>query len=189
MEAGCNAHGRRKLRDAETVQPALAEEDGAFVSAIYVHEAEAQKLGLTGDALRTWRQDKVPPLHAEQLRCMEAVEATLTPASAGQDDPLLPKPLGRAVRFVDHPEIFIDDSASEREFQHVAKLRLNSPFAGSTEGAHRAATLLGITATCRSIGVDPRGYLGWILTRLGTYRDVFALSASEITPAAYARDG
>jgi hypothetical protein len=78
-------------------------------------------------------------------------------------------------------------SPSERDFQRVAKLRLNCLFAGTSEGAHRAATLLGITATCRAIGVDPLGYLGWALTRLGTHRDVYALPVSEITPAAYAR--
>ncbi|MBW2734716.1 MAG: transposase [Deltaproteobacteria bacterium] len=89
-------------------------------------------------------------------------------------------------RFVDHPEIPIDNSASEREYQQVAKIRLNCLFAGSTEGAHRAAVLLGIVATCRALGVDPLGYLGWAFTRLGTHRDVYALSISEITPAAYA---
>ena len=69
----------------------------------------------------------------------------------------------------------------------VAKMRLNSLFAGSTEGAHRMATLLGIVATCRAIGVDPLGYLAWAFTRLGTHRDVYGLSAAEITPAAYAK--
>src|SRR5690606_15156868 len=88
-------------------------------------------------------------------------------------------------RFVDRPEIPIDNSLSEREFQHVAKLRLNSLFAGSTEGAHRAATLLGITATCRAIGVDPLAYLTWAFERLGTHRDVFGMSAAQLTPAAY----
>ena len=73
--------------------------------------------------------------------------------------------------------------------QNVAKLRLNSLFAGSTEGAHRAATLLGIAATCRTVGVDTEAYLAWALTRLGTHRDVYGLSASELTPAAFARAG
>ena len=66
-------------------------------------------------------------------------------------------------------------------------MRLNSLFAGSTEGAHRAATLLGIVATCRNLGVDPLGYLAWAFTRLGTHRDIYDLSAAELTPAAYAR--
>jgi hypothetical protein len=188
LEAGCNAHGRRKLRDAEATRPALAAEAGGFISAIYVAEAEAQKRGLTGDELLAWRQAKVPSLRDELLRWMDAVEPTLTPSEA----------LAKAIRyyrnhwdalwrFVDHPEIPIDNSASEREYQHVAKMRLNSLFAGSSEGAHRAATLLGIAATCRGLGVDPLAYFSWAFTRLGTHRDIYGLSAADLTPAAYAR--
>ena len=177
VEAGCNAHGRRKLRDAESVQPKLATEGGAFISAIYLAEAEAHKRGLTGEKLRRWRQKKVPPLAADFKAWMDAVEPTLIPT-----DPLAEtiryyrNHWDALFRFVDHPEIPIDNSASEREYQQVAKIRLNSLFAGSTEGAHRAATLLGIVATCRAIGVDPLGYLGWAFTRLGTHRDVYGLS-------------
>ena len=188
LEAGCNAHGRRRLRDAEAVQPVLAKEGGAFVSAIYLAEAEAQNKGLRGAKLRQWRQKKVPPIAADLKAWMDAVQPTLTPSD----------PLAVTIRyyrnhwdalfcFVDHPEIPIDNSASEREYQQVAKMRLNSLFAGSTEGAHRMATLLGIVATCRALGVDPVAYLGWAFTRLGTHRDVYALSAAEITPAAYAK--
>lgn len=66
-------------------------------------------------------------------------------------------------------------------------MRLNSLFAGSTEGAHRAATLLGVVATCRAIGVHPEEYLGWAFTRTGTHKSVFGLPASALTPAAYKR--
>lgn len=119
---------------------------------------------------------------------MDAVEPTLTPADE----------LAKVIRyyrahwdalgrFIDHPEIPIDNSGSEREYQQVAKLRLNSLFAGSTEGAHRAACLLGIVATCRSLGIDTQDYLGWAFTRLGTHRDIYGLAAADLTPAAYAR--
>lgn len=41
----------------------------------------------------------------------------------------------------------VERPATEREFQNVAKLRLNVLFAGSTEVALRACVLLGIVAT------------------------------------------
>ncbi len=185
-EAGCNAHGRRKLRDAEAVQPVLATEGGAFIASMYVAEAEGKKLGLTGDALRSWRQAKVPPLRDALLGWMNAVEPTLLPDNA------LAKVIrhyrnhwAALFRFVDHPEIPIDNSASEREYQNVAKLRLNMLFAGSTEGAHRAAALLGIVATCRALGVDTEAYLSWAFTRLGTHRDLHPLTVAELTPVAF----
>lgn len=186
LEAGCNAHGRRKLRDAEGVQPKLAAEAGAFISAIYETEAEAKKKGFEGTELGRWRRRKVRPLQERLLAWMDATEPGLTP----DDD------LAKAIRyyrnhwqalfrFVDHPEIPIDNSGTEREFQNFAKLRHNRLFAGSTEGAHRMATLLGIVATCRAVGVDPQAYLAWAFTRLGTHRDVFGLAAADMTPAAF----
>jgi hypothetical protein len=88
-------------------------------------------------------------------------------------------------RFIDDPDVPIDNSPTEREFQNVAKLRLNMLFAGSTEGAHRACVLLGIAATCRALGVPIQAYLAWAFERLGTHRDVYGLSLEEMTPAAF----
>jgi transposase len=88
-------------------------------------------------------------------------------------------------RLVDDPLVPIDNSPTEREFQNVAKLRLNMLFAGSTEGAHRACVLLGIVATCRTLRVPALAYLAWAFERLGTHRDLFALPLEELTPAAF----
>lgn len=52
---------------------------------------------------------------------------------------------------------------------------------------HQKFVMLGIVATCRTLGVDPLAYLAWAFTRLGTHRDFFGLGAAELTPAAYAR--
>ncbi|HET8927600.1 MAG TPA: IS66 family transposase, partial [Microbacterium sp.] len=84
VESGCNAHGRRKFRDAEAVQPALAAEGGAFIAAMYEAEARARERGLAGDVLREWRQEKMRPLKGELRAWMEAVRPTLVPS-----DPLL----------------------------------------------------------------------------------------------------
>jgi transposase len=185
-EAGCNAHGRRKFRDAEDTQPALAVEGGAFLGAIYGEEEKAQNLGLVGDALREHRQRGIRPIVHDFERWLDAVEPTLLPS----------EPLATAIRyyknhrdalfrFVDDPEVPIDNSPTEREFQNVAKLRLNMLFAGSTEGAHRACVLLGIVATCRAQRVPAQAYLSWAFERLGTHRDVFALPLEAMTPAAF----
>ena len=93
--------------------------------------------------------------------------------------------LQRTRAVIDDPDVPIDNSATEREFQNVAKLRLNVLFAGSTEGAHRAATLLGIVATCRAMGVPVQAYLTWAFERLGTHREVFDLDLDAMTPAAF----
>ena len=149
-------------------------------------QAAAQKAGLRDDALLDWRRQKLQPLYETMYRWMDVVEPTLLPED----------PLAGAIRyyrnhwqaltaFIDHPEIGPDNSAAEREFQTVAKARLSWLFAGSTEGAHRAATLLGVLATCRNLGVNPEAYLTWAFERLGTHRTKHNLPASKLTPAAY----
>lgn len=186
LEGGCNAHFRRKLRDAEAVQPVLAVEAGKFVSAIYDVEEAAQKAGLTGEALKAARQ-ACRPLYDDFAAWGAAVAPTLTPSD----------PLAGAIRyftnqraaltlFIDHPELPIDNSGSEREYQPIAKLRQNMLFAGGTEAAHRDAVLLGIAATCRNMGIDLLAYLVWAFERLGTARERFGrLPASALSPAAY----
>lgn len=188
LEANCNAHPRRKLRDAEASQPVLAAEGGRFIGAMFGAEEEARTLGLTGEALRVWRRERCKPLFDQFRVWMDAVEPTLTPSD----------PLAKVIRyyrnhwdalrqFLDHPDIPIDNSGSEREFQRVAKLRLNSLFAGGTEGAHRACVLLGIAATCRRLGVDLEAYLTWVFIRRGTHRAKYNLSPAQLTPAEYRR--
>lgn len=186
VEAGCNAHGRRKFRDAEQTQPVLAAEGGAFLGALYGEEEKAQSNGLTGNALLAHRRARIRPIVKKLERWLAAVKPTLLPS----------EPLMAAVqyydrhrdalfRFLEDPEVPIDNSATEREFQNVAKLRLNMLFAGSTEGAHRACVLLGIIATCRALGVPAQAYLAWAFDRLGTHRDVLGLDLEDMTPAAF----
>jgi transposase len=63
VEAGCNAHGRRKFRDAEATQPVLAVEGGAFLGAIYGEEEKARGLGLVGEQLPTQTPPAVHSSH------------------------------------------------------------------------------------------------------------------------------
>ena len=186
LEAGCNAHGRRKFRDAEETQSLLGAEGGAFIGAMYGEEEKAQTLGLLGDALREHRQRYIRPIADDFVRWLDAVEPTLLPS-----EPLMTalryykNHRDALFRFIDDPGVPIDNSPTEREFQNVAKLRLNMLFAGSTEGAHRACVLLGIAATCRAVKVPVQAYLTWAFERLGTHRDVFGLALGELTPAAF----
>lgn len=186
IESGCNAHGRRKFRDAEHTQPVLAKEGGAFIAAMYVADGEARRQELDRDALLAHRQARIRPIADDFKRWLDALAPTLLPSD----------PLTSAVayyrnhwdamtRFIDDPSVPIDNSPTEREFQNFAKLRLNMLFAGSTEGAHRACVLLGIVATCRAINVPVGAYLAWAFERLGTHREHFGLAIEQMTPAAF----
>jgi transposase len=186
VEAGCNAHGERKLEAAENSRPALAAEGRTFIKAAYIAEAKAREQALTGPALKDWRQERIAPLFERFRTWKDAVLPTLIP-----DEPLT-KALryytnhwDALTRFVSNPELPMDNSASEREFQRVAKLRHACLFAGGTEGAHAMAVLMGLASTCRHLGVDPQAWFTWALERRGTHKDLFGLTPEQLTPAAY----
>lgn len=180
----------RKFRDAEATQPVLAAEGGAFLSAMYVEEEAARAQRLAGKKLLAHRRCRIGPILAAFKRWLAAVEPTLLPSEPLMAAVRYYRLHGEALfRFVEDPEVPIDNSPTEREFQNVAKLRLNMLFAGSTEGAHRACVLLGLVATCRAIGVPIQAYLAWAFDRLGTHRDLFALPLDQLTPAAFKRLG
>lgn len=185
IEVGCNARGRRRFEAAEKTQPLLAAEGGRFLAAAFAAEDEARAAGLAGDALRAWRQERVRPLYAAMRAWMDSVEPGLLPDDALAETIRYYRNHWAALtRWVDHPELPPDNSRSEREFQQIAKARHSWLHAGGTEGAHRAATLLGVVATARNVGVDVEKYLCWAFERRGTWRHRYDLTAADLTPAA-----
>lgn len=183
--ANCNAHPRRAFRDAEAQQPVLAREAGAFLTQMYAIERRAAAEGLVGDALLARRQLQTRPI-AEQFKAWLLAHQDLLPSD----------PLGKVIRyylrhfddltrFVDNPDVPIDNNPSERAFQDHARLRLNSLFAGSAEGGRRWAILLGVVTTAQRLGLDIQTYLTWMFERRGTRKRAFGLTAAQLTPAAY----
>ena len=186
LEAGCNAHGRRKFRNAESAQPELAAEAGQFLSAVYLHKRSAKEQGLTGDKLLAYRQAHHAPIIQDLRTWLDTVLPKLLPSD----------PLAKAARyynnhwtaltrFLSDPELPLDNNLSERLLRPLALGRNNWMFAGSTEGAHRAMVLMGTIATCRRTEVDPMAYMAWAFDRLGTDRKRAGNTARDSTPAAF----
>ena len=183
--ANCNAHPRRAFRDAEAVQPTAAKEAGRFIAKMYEIERRALSEGLIGQPLRVRRQEQIRPI------------ATTFRVWLTEHEKLLPSDLlGKAVRyyirhfddltrFIDDPDIPIDNNPSERAFQDHAKLRLNALFAGSPEGGRRWAILPGVVTTAKRHGLDVQAYLTWLFERRGTWKKRFGMSIADLTPAAY----
>jgi hypothetical protein len=185
--ANCNAHPRRALREAEHVQPRLAAQGVRFFKALYALEDQADAAGLVGDARVAFRRRHSLRVLRRFRQWLEGVVARPLPPS----DPVRKvakyylKHFKDLTRFVDHGELPLDNNQAEREFQRHAKLRYASLFAGSPEGGHRWATLLGVTRTAQKCGVDVQAYLTWMFERRGTHRARFGLAAAELTPMAY----
>jgi transposase len=167
--AGCWAHMKRKVIDAEKAAPEIAREAVERVRALYAVERQSKDASVE-DRLKL-RQQKSAPLLA-QLR-----QRLLT-----WKEQLLPKhPMAEAVNyalsqwaelnvFCSDGAVSIDNNVSEREMKRVVLNRKNSLFVGNPRGGRTAAILASLTNTCRRHDIDPQLYLTQLLTNLSRVR-------------------
>lgn len=92
----------------------------------------------------------------------------------------LPKsPMGKAItyavnqwkplnRFLEDGRLPIHNNACERALRKIAVGRANWMFAGSDEGAERAAVIYTVLGTCRLRGVEPFAWLKDVLEKLAS---------------------
>ncbi len=167
--AGCWAHARRKLVEAEKAAPEIAREAVELVRALYAVERQAQDLP-AAERLKLRQGSSAPVL------------AGFKEKLAGWKQQLLPKhPMAEAVGYVlgqwQELNVFcsdgavpIDNNVSEREMKRVVLNRKNSLFVGNARGGRTAAILASLTSSCRRHDVDPQLYLTQLLVNLPSLR-------------------
>jgi transposase len=167
--AGCWAHMKRKVIDAEKAAPEIAREAVERVRALYAVERQSKDVSAE-ERLKLRREQSVPLL--AQLR-----ERLLT-----WKEQLLPRhPMAEAVNyalsqwaelsvFCSDGAVSIDNNVSEREMKRVVLNRKNSLFVGNPRGGRTAAVLASLTSTCRRHDMDPQLYLTQLLTNLPRVR-------------------
>jgi len=72
-------------------------------------------------------------------------------------------------RFLEDGRLEVDNNISERELRGPVLGRQNYKFAGSPEGAERAAIHYTLAASCRLHGVDPFAWCVDVLRRVATH--------------------
>ncbi len=163
--AGCWAHMKRKLVEAEKAAPEIAQEAVERVCALYAVERQAK--ASSAEQRRQLRGEKSVPLRAE-----------LHDRLPGWKQQLLPKhPMAEAINyargqwqqqsvFLTDGAVPIDNNVSEREMKRVLLNRKNSLFAGNPRGGRTAAILSSLTSTCRRHDIDPQLYFTQLLINL-----------------------
>ena len=163
--AGCWAHMKRKLVEAEKAAPEIAKAAVERVRALYAVEQMAKEL--SAENRLELRQQQSAPILAELHERL--VEWKLQ---------LLPKhPMTEAINyalgqwqelsvFAADAAVPIDNNVSEREMKRVVLNRKNSLFVGNPRGGRTAATLSSLTSTCRRHDVDPQLYITQLLVNL-----------------------
>jgi transposase len=166
-EIGCWAHARRGFVEALTtdVRAALMV---ALIQQLYqVERAGAER---SADARRALRREHSVPLLGKIQIERDHLGRTVLPKS----------PLGDAVRyltnqwaalqhFVEDGHLAIDNNRAENQLRVVALGRKNWLFAGSLEGARRAAQMYSLVQSCTLVDVPPFDYLKDVLLRVATH--------------------
>jgi len=167
LEIGCWAHARRGFVEAFMIDTAAA----LMIALIQqLYDIERDAADRDPDARGMVRQEKSLPLLAKIDAERQALARTVLPKS----------PLGDAVRylknqwaalqrFTDDGRLAIDNNRAENQLRVVAVGRKNWLFAGSFEGARRAALLYSLVQSCKLIDVPPFTYLKDVLLRVATH--------------------
>ena len=155
--AGCWAHLRRKVIEAEKTAPEMAQQAISMIRTLYGVEKQAAELS-AADRLRLREEQSVPLLAGLRQKLLLWKEQ------------LLPRhPMAEAIGyalgqwpqlnvFCSDGAVPIDNNACEREMKRVVLNRKNSLFVGNPRGGRSAAILASLTSTCRRLDIDPHMY-------------------------------
>jgi len=164
---GCMAHARRYFKEAIDQDRSRAEAMLKKIQALYIIEEQARQKQLSYEERYLLRLEESRPI-------LDAMKAWL-------DDHItevLPKSLiGKAITymlgrwkalygFLDDGRYEIDNNLVENAIRPVALGRKNYLFAGSHNGAERAAMFYSLVATAKLQGMEPFAYLKDILSKL-----------------------
>lgn len=166
-EVACWAHARRRFVDALTTDAGAAPVL-ALIQQLY--DVERDVADAVPEGRRAAREAEARPLLAR----LDEIRHALAPRT-------LPKsPLGDALRYLDQQwialqvyltdgRLLIDNNNAERQLRAVAVGRKNWLFAGSFEGARRAALLYSLIQSCRLVEMSPFLYVRDVLLRVATH--------------------
>ncbi len=190
IRAGCWAHARRKYYDARRDDRPRCDRMLKLIQKLFAIERKAKMLREDpetdfGDVEHlALRKEESAPLIEKIRECTEVWSVEVLPRGAvGAAVTYMRNQWSTLTRFLEDPQLELDNNAAERAMRHVVLGRKNWTFAGSAEGGHRAAKIYSIVATCQQHGLDPFAYLRDVIDRLPRGED-----PTKLTPAAWKAD-
>ncbi len=170
--AGCWAHARRPFAGIEEIDPDAATMV-RLIHDLYVIEDRADAADASLDERRRLRHAWSQPI-VERIRAFALELDRKHPGAGGH-------PCGKGaryilnqwfalLRFLDHPELRLDNNLAEGDLRMVALIRKNSMFLGSASAGPRAAACLSILRSCRLARINPADYLADVTPTLIRWR-------------------
>jgi transposase len=169
IEAACWSHARRKLYElAQLKQAPIAIEAVKRIDALFAIERDIN--GVSPEHRVAVRGEHSRPLVATLQAYLREQRAKLSGKSetARAIDYSL-KRWPALTRFLDDGRLCLSNNAAERALRGIAVGRHNWTFAGSDEGASRAAAVYTLIETAKLNGTDPRAWLADVLSRINDH--------------------
>jgi transposase len=164
---GCMAHARRKFERAEKSGDPRATTALKYFSALYAIERAAREGEYSAGERYALRQEEaVPRLKELEKWLKKEAETTLPRSAMGEAISYTLNFWSRLLRYVQDGRFEIDNNLIENSIRPVALGRKNYMFAGSHEGAKRAAIIYTLMGTCKMRGIDPFKWLHEYLTKV-----------------------
>ena len=163
----CMAHARRKFDQALDSDRERAQQALKLFQPLYDIEREAREQNLSYDQRKLLRQDK----SIEKLQLLEAwlkenIIQVLPKSVMGGAIAYTLNLWPRLIRYTDDGRYEIDNNLVENSIRPVALGRKNYMFAGSHEGAKRAAMMYSFLGTCKRNNIEPFSWLKDVLTMI-----------------------
>lgn len=168
VEVGCWAHARRHVFQALETDPSPMRTILLLIAELYRVEKLARQRGVSGDELRLLREQGARPVLDKLHAYLSEVREQLLPKSeAGQAVNYILKNWTALTRYVENPDLSIDNNRTERSLRGWAVGRNNWTFFGSDRGGRTAAVLRSFVASCELVKVDPFAWFHDVLSRIG----------------------
>jgi transposase len=162
----CMAHARRKFDEAKDNDLVRASYVLTEMQKLYALERQAKENELSVDELYQIRRKIIPVLDDLKQWMLENYGSVLPQSAIGQAIYYSLQRWDKLCLYTTDGRLQIDNNLVENAIRPVAIGRKNYLFAGSHNGARRAAMLYSLLGTCKINGVNPFEWLREALTRI-----------------------
>jgi transposase len=167
MHLGCWAHARRKFKESEPYDNARASTAMTLIQELYAIERQAREKNLDADQIKEFRLQQALPKYNLLGKWISSNISKVLPKS----------PIGVAMRYalerwdelgnyMYEGKLQIDNNNVENAVRSIALGRKNFLFAGSHEGAQRAAVVYTFTDQCKRHNVNPQHWLKFVFENI-----------------------
>ncbi len=166
----CMAHARRKFDEAKDNDLVRASHVLTEMQKLYALERQAKSEGLTHEQRLVMRQQQATPVLKELKSWMlENYKSVLPKSLIGEALHYSLHRWAKLMLYATDGKLEIDNNLVENSIRPVAIGRKNYLFAGSHNGARRAAMLYSFLGTCRINDVNPFEWLRDVLDKIPDY--------------------